>query len=83
MSQNYPNPFNPQTTIPFGVPQTGRVVVEVYNLLGQRVAVLFEGEVTAGRHEVVWQALDQPTGLYIVRMQAGETTMTRRITLVK
>jgi uncharacterized repeat protein (TIGR01451 family) len=83
MSQNYPNPFNPQTTIPFGVPQTGRVVVEVYNLLGQRVAVLFEGEVTAGRHEVVWQALDQPTGLYIVRMQAGEMTMTRRITLVK
>jgi uncharacterized repeat protein (TIGR01451 family) len=83
MSQNYPNPFNPQTTIPFGVPQAGRVVVKVYNLLGQRVAVLMDQELAAGRHEVVWQALDQPTGMYLVRMVAGETTLTRRVTLVK
>ncbi|HMB92853.1 MAG TPA: T9SS type A sorting domain-containing protein, partial [Rhodothermales bacterium] len=83
MSQNYPNPFNPQTTIPFGVPQTGHVVVEVYNLLGQRVALLMDEELAAGRHEVIWQALDQPTGMYLVRMVAGETTLTKCVTLVK
>jgi len=83
IGQNYPNPFNPQTTIPFGVPQSGHVVVEVYNLLGQRVAVLMDQELAAGRHEVVWQALDQPTGMYLVRLVAGKTTLTKRVTLVK
>ena len=79
----YPNPFNPQTRIPYGVPETGAVRLEVYNMLGQRVAVLVARVVEAGRHEVVWEAGRLPTGLYVVRLEAGEQVLTRKLTLLK
>ena len=83
LEANYPNPFNPETVIPFGLPETSEVVVEVYNMLGQRVAVLLRERLEAGRHEVVWRALNQPSGLYLVRMRAGKVQKVQRVTLVK
>ncbi len=80
---NYPNPFNPETTIPFAVPEASAVNVSVYNLLGRRVAVLVDGEMAAGRHEVRFRADDLASGVYLVRMQAGSFSHVRRMTLVK
>ena len=80
---NYPNPFNPETVIPFGVPQSSHVRLEVYNLLGQRVALLLDEPMAAGRHTVTWYAVDEPSGVYLVRLVAGKVQKTQRVTLVK
>jgi uncharacterized repeat protein (TIGR01451 family) len=83
LGSNYPNPFNPETVIPLSLPAARHVTVEVYNLLGQRVALLLDASLSAGRHEVVWRAEDQPSGVYLVRMRAGTMEKIQRITLMK
>ena len=80
---NYPNPFNPETVIPFGVPEPGWVRLEVFDMMGRRVALLVDAGVSAGRHRVVWQAGDSPSGVYVVRLTAGRVQQTRRVTLLK
>ena len=80
---NYLNPFNPETVIPFGLPQSSHVVLEVYNLLGKRVAVLLDEPMAAGRHAVTWYAVDEPSGVYLVRLVAGKVQKTQHVTLVK
>lgn len=83
LEQNYPNPFNPSTTIPFELKHDAQVVLEVYNLLGQRVETLVDGPLSAGRHEVPWNARDLPSGMYVYRMMSGRTVQTKSLTLVK
>ena len=83
LDRNYPNPFNPDTVLPFSLPEAQHVTIEVYNLLGQRVALLVDESVAAGRHEVTWRATDQPSGIYLVRFHAGTIQKIQRITLVK
>jgi hypothetical protein len=83
LGQNYPNPFNPATTIAFDVPATERVQIEVFNALGQVVAELVNGEVPAGRHTVRFEATGLPSGLYMVRMHAGDFLATRKVNLIK
>jgi hypothetical protein len=79
----YPNPFNSTTAISFEVPTTGRVRLAVYNLLGQEVSVLQEQVVGAGRHEVIWDAGDMPSGVYFVQMQAGNFNKVKKVVLLK
>jgi hypothetical protein len=62
--QNYPNPFNPATIIRFTLPQNGLVKLEVYDILGQRVAELVNKELTAGTHEVLFNASKLASGVY-------------------
>ncbi len=69
LEQNFPNPFNPTTHIQYGVPKPSRVVLEVYNALGQRVAVLQNGVQEAGIHQVRWDASGSASGLYFYRIQ--------------
>ena len=83
LESNYPNPFNPTTTIPFALPEAAEVTIAVYDLLGRRMAVLVEGELSAGRHEVRFQADHLSSGLYLVRMQAGAFSEVRRMMLLK
>ena len=83
LGQNYPNPFNPSTQVVYEVPSNAFVRIEVYNTLGQRMAELVSGEVDAGKHEVRFEASGLPTGLYLVRMTAGEFSAIRKINLVK
>jgi hypothetical protein len=83
MEQNYPNPFNPATTIAYTLPQDCHVRVEIYNLLGQRLATLAEGWESAGQRAVRWDASGLASGVYICRLTAGEFAQTRKMTLLK
>ncbi|MDP1678345.1 MAG: putative Ig domain-containing protein [Bacteroidota bacterium] len=69
--QNYPNPFNPTTTIRFGVPKTSDVSIEIYNVIGQRIATIFEHQMDAQYQEIVWNASRYSSGVYyaVIRMK--------------
>jgi len=64
LHQNYPNPFNPRTTIPFDLVQPGKVTIEVFNVLGQRVAVVLEQPMAAGFHRITWDGSQAASGVY-------------------
>jgi hypothetical protein len=81
--QNYPNPFNPVTTIQYNVSGTGFVSLKVFNPLGQEVVTLVQGIVPAGSHAVAWDATNLPSGIYFLRMNAGEFVQTRKMVLLK
>ncbi len=83
LSQNYPNPFNPSTEIRFAVPQTARVSLDVYNLLGEKVATLVDGIETAGTHAVRFDGAGLSSGVYFYRLQHGTSVLTERMTLLK
>jgi len=80
----YPNPSVGPVAFQMGLPQDDRVTVGVYNLLGQRIAVLKEGEVMpAGVHTVVWEAPRLASGVYFVRMDAGEYRKTQKLVRIR
>lgn len=80
---NYPNPFNPSTTIPFTLRESGQVLLEIYNTIGQQVAVLHRGRLAAGYHELRFDAAGLPSGLYIARLEASGVVRTQPMMLVK
>jgi hypothetical protein len=82
--QNYPNPFNPETRIMYTLPNTAQVNLSVYNMLGQRVAVLVNNTQVAGRYEVVWNANAASSGLYFYQLQVDNKLIeTKRMILLK
>lgn len=88
LNQNAPNPFNPRTTIPFQVAETGTVNLAVYDVSGRKVQTLVNGNFSAGSHAVSWDGVDAnggpvPSGVYTARLEAGGTTQTRKMLLVK
>lgn len=83
LSQNYPNPFNPSTTIAYSLPAAGRVSLKIFNLIGQEVAVLVSSEHGGGAHQVVWNASQMPSGIYLVRLEAANNVAVRKLQLLK
>ena len=83
MEQNFPNPFNPATTIRYSIPIGGSVLLNVYDVLGQRVATLVEEEQQAGYHSVVWNADQMSGGIYFYQLRSGGFTVTKRLLLLK
>jgi hypothetical protein len=81
--QNYPNPFNPSTTIKFAIPQADFVTLEVYNLLGQRVASLISETLPTGVYEIPFDAGILSSGAYIYRLAAGDFIQANRLVLTK
>jgi len=81
--QNYPNPFNPSTQIRYTLPKETYTKLEVYDSLGQRVAVLVDGMETAGLHEVQWNGNPFAAGVYFLRLHAGNSIKTQKMLLVK
>jgi photosystem II stability/assembly factor-like uncharacterized protein len=85
--QNYPNPFNPFTTIKFSVEETNRTTLDVYNILGQRVATLFDEVAEAGRYYKVRfdasQHVGMASGVYIYRLQSGKRSDLKKLLLLK
>jgi hypothetical protein len=80
---NYPNPFADQTTIRYEVPQTSEVRIAVYNVLGQRVTTLVNGEKSAGRHQIRLDASRLSSGVYVVRLTSDGSTATHKLTVVR
>ncbi len=83
LSQNYPNPFNPTTHIEYSIPRAGRVLLQVFNSLGEEVATLFHGQQKAGKHMVVFDGKDLASGVYTYRLQSGEVSISRKLVLMK
>lgn len=81
--QNYPNPFNPSTSIDFELNEGTQVRLSVYNVLGQEVATLVDGFISAGRHTVNFNAQNLSTGVYIYRMEAAGKIFTQKMLLTK
>ncbi|MEX0680109.1 MAG: T9SS type A sorting domain-containing protein [Balneolales bacterium] len=82
--QNYPNPFNPFTTIPFSISSDSPVSLEVFNILGRKVAVLLNNEYrTAGNHSVRFDASSLSSGLYVYRLEAGGQILNKKLVLIK
>ena len=72
VSAAYPNPFNPSTTIEFTLPQDSPVALEVYNFKGQLVTTLIDQKIHAGYHHIVWDAKDLGSGIYFIKLVAGD-----------
>lgn len=83
LSQNYPNPFNPTTQISYQLPVTAQVRLEIYDMTGRSIATLVNGQVAAGRHTVNFDASGLSSGVYLYRIQAGSTIITKKLTVVK
>ncbi len=88
LTQNYPNPFNPSTTIRYKVPQTSKITITIFNILGQKVRTLVDGVVSAGNHQVKWDGRNAlgnevSSGIYLLRMRADNFTQTRRMVLMR
>jgi hypothetical protein len=88
LGQAYPNPFNPSTTIPFQLTTSGDVALRIYDARGKLVRTLKNESMPAGSHHVIWNGRDNSgrqtaTGVYFVRMTAGNHEMTRKIVMIK
>jgi len=83
LKQNYPNPFNPSTTIQFSIPKSESVTLEIYNLLGQKVATLVNEKLNAGSHTMFWNAAGFTSGVYLYRLQAGNYSEMKKLVLLK
>ncbi len=78
---NYPNPFNPQTTLSFRLERPARLYLTIHDLLGRQVATVANGFYPSGTHEVLWHAVDLPSGLYAMRL-VGDGFILRRLMLL-
>lgn len=81
--QNYPNPFNPTTAIEYSLPTRQKIALGIFNLVGQRIATLVDGDVMAGIHTVVWDAARFSSGIYFCRLEGSGFTLTRKLLLIR
>ena len=88
LAQNYPNPFNPTTTIRFDLPKKSNVKLTIYNVLGQQVSTLFDGEQPAGEYAATWDGTSQTgvkvsSGTYFYKLEADGFVSTKKMLLLK
>jgi hypothetical protein len=83
LSEAYPNPFNASVRLGYGLPEASDVTISVYDINGRLITILTNGKLTAGYHSVVWDGSATASGIYFVRMFAGEFKSVRKVTLVK
>ncbi len=79
----YPNPFNPSTMISFDVPELQNVSVQIFNITGQLIETLINGNIESGKHKVLWNAGNLPSGIYFVQLKSGDKTINQKLTLLK
>lgn len=83
LHQPYPNPFNPELSLSLSIPVNGQLKVEVFNLLGQRVASLYDGPASVGELDLTWNANEYSSGIYLIRAQYGDKIATKKAVLLK
>jgi hypothetical protein len=81
--QNYPNPFNPSSTLKYDVASESNVIIRIYNITGQEIATIVNERKKPGTYHVTWNAENRPTGIYFVKMTAGEFTSLVKMILIK
>lgn len=83
LKQNYPNPFNPSTSIEFDLNQSEFITLEIFNTLGQKVAILVQDNLSAGSYKVDFDASDFPSGIYFYQLKSGSFRAVKKMTLTK
>lgn len=83
LGHNYPNPFNPTTTIKFGLPERTRVNISIYTINGSLIETILDSHKNAGYHQIIWNADNISTGVYIYRMQTSNFTDIKKCILMK
>ncbi len=83
LEQNYPNPFNPSTKISFTLPEEAITELKVYNILGEEIALLANGEMKEGKHEVTFNASKLCSGIYFYSLKAGTYSATKKMLLLR
>jgi hypothetical protein len=88
LHQNYPNPFNPSTTISFDLTKTQHVKLEVINIMGRKVATLYDATARVGAHEVVWDGTDDSgrpvaSGMYLYNLTTEDASRSKKMLMVK
>lgn len=83
LEQNFPNPFNPETTIEFTVDNTTNVRLSVFNVIGQKVAELVNGQMNAGVHKLTFNAESLPSGIYFYELRIGSQSKIMKMSLMK
>tara|TARA_Y100001980_G_C14467654_1_gene248403 strand:- start:369 stop:989 length:621 start_codon:yes stop_codon:yes gene_type:complete len=83
LSEAYPNPFNPSTSMSIFVPADGVVNLGVFNVMGQKVATLHSGNMSAGNHSVTWNASNMTSGMYFVRAESQAGVAVQKVMLMK
>ncbi|MCL1827592.1 MAG: choice-of-anchor D domain-containing protein, partial [Candidatus Cloacimonetes bacterium] len=88
LGNNYPNPFNPETTISFSLVKESYILLDIYNIKGQKVYTLVDNELSAGHHNIVWYGIDQngnaqSSGVYFYRMKTAEYQAVKKMILMK
>jgi ribosomal protein L31 len=83
LEQNYPNPFNPTTNFRYSIPQTSKVVIKVFDVLGNEITTLMDEEKSIGTYELVWYAKNLPSGVYFYQLRAGSFIETKKMILLR
>jgi hypothetical protein len=83
LKQNYPNPFNPSTAIDFSIPDPGFATLQVYNMLGEKVATLFNKFLSAGSYSALWDFSNLPSNTYIYRLTINNFSSSKKMILMK
>tara|TARA_R110000868_G_scaffold378658_2_gene644141 strand:+ start:411 stop:1835 length:1425 start_codon:yes stop_codon:yes gene_type:complete len=88
LNQNWPNPFNPSTNISFSLQKADIVQLTIYNILGEQISTLVNGEQNAGKHTYIWDGKNDSgssaaTGTYIYRLKVGQLTESKRMLLIR
>lgn len=88
LQQNYPNPFNPGTTLPFQLAERGWISLKIFNLMGAEIRTLIDAEQPAGRHQIIWNGLDNagmpvPAGLYFYQLRTRDGCWSRKMILME
>jgi flagellar hook assembly protein FlgD len=78
-----PNPFNPSTGISFNLPENSNVHIEIYNVLGQKVDSINLKHLPSGKHTVLWDGSEYPSGVYLYKISAGKYSEIKKMTLLK
>ena len=83
LNKLFPNPFNPVLNIDFEINQAGLVKVEISDITGAIVKIVYDGYMTMGKHQKSWNSENLPSGLYLVSLQAGGNSLTKKVVLLK
>ena len=83
LGQAYPNPFNPTTSLDIELSFDSNVSIAVYNVMGQMVSVLHDGNMTSGMHSITWDASNLSSGMYIIKAEVADEVLSQKVMLVK